>query len=318
MRKVTAVLAGIALALTGLVVFVAPSYAAAGGECVKYNPVTSECEVVLDPGPVGGEEPGGGPAPGGEGPSGPAECLYRQIEIPCTKDGAVYVASLNCYVRYAEEQGKAPLDDPSEEGGWYDCINPLCDILSGGTSCSVPIWLPTRPPGVAISPEQAAQAVAARLEINAIEIGMAPRVNPDWGHRRTHVGVPVWLWVANPGPTTFDGYSVSDSEGGLSVTGSVKVSSLEWNMGDGSVVVCGTKGQSYEAGFGWAESPDCGHMYQQTSQSQAGDRYAVTATSRWQFQWEAGGQTGTIDLDTQSSESLEVNEMQTVNVSPNG
>lgn len=59
-------------------------------------------------------------------------------------------------------------------------------------------------------------------------------------------------------------------------------------------------------------------MYQQTSQSQAGDRYAVTATSRWQFQWEAGGQTGTIDLDTQSSESLEVNEMQTVNVSPNG
>lgn len=318
MRKVTAFLAGIVLILAGLAAVSLPASAASGGECVEYDDITGECTVVLDPGPGGGDAPGKDPAPGGEGPSGPAECLYQQVEIPCTKDGAVYVASLGCYVKYAEEQSKAPLEDPSEEGGWYDCLDPLCAILGGGTSCNVPIWLPTRPAGVAISPGQAAQAVAARLEVNAIEIGMAPRVNPDLGHRRTHVGVPVWLWVANPGPTTFDGYSVSDSEGGLSVTGSVKVSSLEWNMGDGSVVVCGTKGQAYETGFGWAESPDCGHMYQQTSQSQASDRYTVTATSRWQFQWEAGGETGTIDLDTQSSESLEVNEMQTVNVSPNG
>ena len=282
------------------------------------DPLNPECWVGggEDPDPAPQPEPGPITDPVGSAD----ECLYNGEPITCERAGGYWSNADQCYWLPVATEQDPPEGEKASEGGWYTCAPPMCFIGNGNylDGCGDPQWLAAPPAGITISPYQAAAAVAARLSISPIEIGMAPRVNPEFGHRRTHVGVPVWMWVANPGPTTFDGYSVSDSEGGLSVTGSVKVSSLEWNMGDGSVIVCGTKGQSYEAGFGWAESPDCGHMYQQTSQSQAGDRYTISATSRWQFHWEAGGESGTIDLDAQSSESLEVNEMQTVNVSPNG
>lgn len=313
MRRLILALVTFSLAVASL----AGAGAAAAASDPGCDPLQLECWVG---GEVPGSDPDPAPGPGTDPVGSPAECLYNSDPIPCERGGGYWSNPNQCYWLPATTEQDPPEGEEASDGGWYACVPPACFIGNGRyiEECAAPQWLSTPPPGITISPAQAAAAVAARLTISPIEIGMAPRVNPDWGHRRTHVGVPVWMWVANPGPTTFDGYTVSDSEEGLAVTGTVKVSSLEWNMGDGSVVVCGTKGQSYEAGFGWAESPDCGHMYQQTSQSQAGDRYAVTATSRWQFQWEAGGQAGTIDLDAQSSESLEVNEMQTVNVSPNG
>ena len=174
-------------------------------------------------------------------------------------------------------------------------------------------WYATPPAGAGISPGQAARAVAARLQFKAFEIGMAPEVNPEWGHRRTHVGVPVWMWVADRGPNTFDGYSVNESEGGLAVSGSLKVTSIRWDMGDGTVITCGTAGTAYQLGFGVASSPTCGYEYKTTSDKEPGDRYHVSATSQWVFQWQAGGQSGSIPLTTESTTELEVNEMQSVN-----
>lgn len=326
MRKVIALLATFFVALTCLLGVGTSAIANDSGSiCLEENKRTGECEVWIDPGPSDPGGPDEEDAGDNNNPSGPAICndMFTGKEVPCSRGGMPWISYLNCYVEYADPQEDPPAGMTEEDGAWYSCYSATCAEDTGELElppeyCNSPLWLESRPAGLTISPEEAAEAVSVRLPISAIDIGMAPQENPEWGHRRTHVGVPVWMWVANPTAETYDGYEVSDSEEGMTVTGRVEVSSLEWNMGDGQTVVCGTAGQAYQESFGWAESPDCGHLYSVTSTSQPGDRYTVTATSRWEFHWEADGQTGVIELDVETSTPVEVNEMQTVNVSPNG
>lgn len=289
MRKLVAVVAGFIL---GVSILLVPSVASAGGICTAYNPVTGECivEITVPGGGTGTEPTGGGDTGGGNGGQPPA-CAWKLVNP-----------------QPAPPAGKAVTD-----GAWYESC-PITDPRNPtGGGFAVTRWFDSAPPGAGITPGQAAAAVAARLQFRAFQIGMAPEVNPEWGHRRTHVGVPVWMWVADRGPNTYDGYSVSDSAGGVAVSGTIRVTSIRWDMGDGNSVTCGNPGTEYQTGFGVTASPTCGYKYTQTSASRPGDRYQVTATSQWVFDWSAAGQTGTIPLTTSSTTELEVNEMQSVN-----
>ena len=143
---------------------------------------------------------------------------------------------------------------------------------------------------------------------------MAPEVNPEWGHRRTYVGIPVWLWVDNPQPLTWGPYSETATLGGQTITATAQVTSVRWSTGDGGSRVCGGTGTPYTSGYGVTDSPTCGYRYQTTSESQAGDRFTVTATSSWVVTWTSvSGASGTVNLSTSSAVNLEVNELQTVN-----
>lgn len=267
-----------ALALILVAIGFAPAANAAG--CAQYDE-WGQCIIEVEvPGGPGGEDPGdGGGDGGGE-------------EGPCWK--------------LVDPQSPPPAGKAEGEGAWYEPCDP-------GSGFYVSRWFATPPDGGGITPAQAARLISARLNVHAFEVGMAPQVNPEWGYRRTHVGVPVWLWVANPSPTTYNGYTVSETEGGITVTGSVRVTSIRWDMGDGGSVTCGNPGTAYTPSAGVTNSPTCGYEYTQTSESRPGDRYHVTATSQWVFEWQAGGQSGTIPLTTQSNAELEVNEMQSVN-----
>lgn len=224
-----------------------------------------------------------------------------------------------CYVYMKDGVWPARPPGVSQEAGYYGCI--MFQAGTGG-SPNLPgetnFWSETVPPGLQVlTPGRAAAMLIATFQLRGVDIGMAPQVNPAWGHRRSYVGIPVWLWVDNPQPLTWGPYTETATLGGQTITATAQVTGIRWNMGDGREVVCGSPGTAYSAGYGLSDSPTCGHRYDRTSQNQPGDRYTVTATSQWTVTWTSlAGANGTINLTTSSSTQLEINEIQSVNVTP--
>ncbi|MFI7008858.1 hypothetical protein [Streptomyces sp. NPDC050145] len=61
------------------------------------------------------------------------------------------------------------------------------------------------------------------------------------------------------------------------------------------------------------ESPDCGHVYQQPSTREPGEKCKVTATAYWDVTWEAStGEQGQIPTTRQTNVSFTVGELQSV------
>ena len=239
---------------------------------------------------------------------------YRIID--CGDGQSYWSNTRQCFVALA--RGVWPTKPPGygEDAGYYDCNS---YSLSGGGGVSVgnrPFWSNTVPPGLTVyTPGRAARELISTFALRGIDIGMAPEVNPAWGHRRSYVGIPVWLWVENPQPLTWGPYSETATLGGQTITATAQVTSVRWSMGDGAVEVCGGTGTRYTSGYGVTDSPTCGHRYALTSDSQPGDRYTVTATSQWVVTWTSvSGASGTVNTTASSTVQLEVNELQTVNV----
>ena len=203
----------------------------------------------------------------------------------------------------------------SQEAGYYGCImfNPTPGGSPGlGTESN--FWGETVPPGLRVlTPGAAAQQLISTFALRGIDIGMAPEVNPEWGHRRGYVGVPIWLWVNNPEPLTWGPYTETATLGGQTITATAQATSVRWQMGDGASTTCGNTGTPYNVGYGMTTSPTCGYQYTSTSSRNPGDRFTVTATTNWTVTWTSlAGPGGTINLTTNSAVDLEVNELQTV------
>lgn len=202
--------------------------------------------------------------------------------------------------------------DPSDPGVgvglWGHCVS--ADGTSGPLELRVD---PIQYAGPTMTPEQAAWEITRSIQFAAIEIGMAPEVFPEWGHRRTYVGLPVWMWAADRTSLNYGPHSVTESVGGLVMSLTATVDRVEWDMGDGTVVSCGP-GHVYVASYGMVPSPSCGHEYSRTSRSQPGGMYTVTATSYWVVTWSSGGQSGTLRFEMSATTQVEVLELQAVNV----
>jgi len=178
---------------------------------------------------------------------------------------------------------------PGDGGAVYGCYQPLpIDI-------DVYVWLatPPTPSGAGPSPRQVAQLAVDSMNLHSIAIGIVPEPGPG---SVGIVGMPVWMWAANPGPGTTGPVTASASAGGITVTATARISTITWDMGDGSTVVCRGAGTPYNARYGRAQSPDCGHVYTTSSSGKPGDTFTVTATSDWVITWAGAGQTGTIRL----------------------
>lgn len=250
--------------------------------------------------------------------SGGLTTWYRTID--CGGGQSYWSNTRQCYVSMAEGVWPAKPAGYDEEAGYYDC-NSYTLTGSGGVGVgNRPFWSNTVPPGLTVyTPGRAAAELIAGFPLTAIEIGMAPQVNPAWGHRRSYVGIPVWLWVNNPQPVTWGPYSETATLGGQTITATAQVSSIRWSMGDGGERVCGSTGTPYSTGYGVSDSPTCGYRYSSTSERAGGDRYTVTATSQWVVTWTSlSGASGVVNTTVASNVQLEVNELQTVNVTPNG
>ena len=336
-RGLAALAAIIALTASALVVS-APAQAAGGVYCDADNKCYLTISVPSDP----------APNPDSSGwTAGAPTCYYENSEsgllqlgwtadeirvfdggnyqyfygiIDCGSSTSYWSNTRQCFVYMKDGVWPARPAGYSQEAGYYGCI--MFGTTGGGPGIGneTTFWSESIPPGLRVlTPGRAAMQLISTFALRGIDIGMAPEVNPAWGHRRTYVGIPVWLWVNNPQPLTWGPYSETATLGGQTITATAQVTSVRWKTGDGGSRVCGGTGTPYTPGYGVTDSPTCGYRYQSTSDSQSGDQYTVTATSSWVVTWTSvSGASGTVNLSTSSAVDLEVNELQTVNTGTSG
>lgn len=335
-RRLAGWLVAVALIGGALVGIAVPATAASGTWC---DPRSNKCYLTISAPP---SDPAPNPDSNGWTPGAPTCWMKISLELAdalgldekdlrvyegggsitfytttsCGSQAGYWSNNRQCYVSLADYPWPARPGGYDEDAGYYKCV----ESAQIGAGVVTYFWSNTIPPGLKVyTPGMAARKFVESFQLRGIDIGMAPEVNPAWGHRRSYVGVPVWLWAANPQPLNWGPYTATGTLGGQTITATAKVTSVRWTMGDGGARVCGNAGTPYSTGYGLQDSPTCGYRYTTTSESQRGDRFPVTAVSQWSVQWTStAGPSGTINLTTSSATELEVNELQTVNVTPNG
>lgn len=124
---------------------------------------------------------------------------------------------------------------------------------------------------------------------------------------RQLVHLPTWLAVSE---SSWAPLSASVTAGAVTVTATAAPSRVEWELGDGTVVICEGPGTIWRPGMDPdAESPDCGHTY-----TRSASELAVTATVYWTVTWTSTIGTGGsfADLATASQATWEVAESRSV------
>jgi len=222
---------------------------------------------------------------------------FTGASIPCTLNGAPWVAAWECYAQSLPSQ---PVDPAHAGMTAYECRW----AASGSSMMGItPIYWARSTPAP-VDPAVLAQEAVASMQLRAIRIGMVPEEAPG---SMGIVGVPAWLWVDGPDAQTFGPASSSASAGGVTVSARAKVSKLVWNMGDGGAVTCVSAGTVFKAGDGGKRSPDCGYTYSKQG------TYTIRATSTWAITWTATtGVSGTMSLSFTSTRTLVVGEIQVV------
>ncbi|MFK0101838.1 ATP/GTP-binding protein [Streptomyces sp. NPDC091040] len=164
------------------------------------------------------------------------------------------------------------------------------------------------PAAPAIDPE-----VVARRAVDSMKL-LGPDVASPRAAGTYLVGAPMWMWVrqtsAAYGPQT-----ATATAGGVTVSATAKVSSIRWDMGDGTTVTCSGPGTPYEKSMGKAFSPDCGHRYQLPSYEQPGKRYKGSAVATWTVTWTAPvlGDSGQFTTTRHTGLRIRVVEVQALN-----
>lgn len=268
-----------------------------------------------DPNQDGGGEDDGDEDGGGGGQTGCAQDSPLVQPAPCAYAGYTFSEAHDAYLRPLDpdqnERYRPPDGDLAWQGywtgppdqGWMYQWRKLAQWAPAVWGEYGYVWLagpPVGPP--VVDPEAVAEAILDGMGLEPVQIGMAPKPLEQVGDSIGLVGAPAWMWVENPGPTTWGPITDSGSEGGVTVTVTAQVDDIVWDMGDGASVTCDSPGDAYSQSLGVRESPSCGHTYERTSRDQAGQAYPVTATTNWSAEWEAStGASGTLDVDPLSS-----------------
>lgn len=300
-------LAMVAGVLTAMVIDLGgmPSAHADTVKCVKRDKHTGICLVTITvPGPTPTQGPSNPPT-GNTGDSGQA-CYWDGTSqgiknpppgpVPCNNGTGYWSNTYHCYI--SPVTPPPPAGDPSwqghqpGDGAIYNCNQPQTGML-------IMIWSANPPagPGQQITPQQVAQIAIKQMNMKSINVGLAPTPTEANPKAMGVIGVPVWMWVANPDASTYGPITASASAGGITVTATATVERVEWNMGDGSDAINCGQGTPYDSSVdGTKSSPDCGYTYQKTSWDKPNHEYTVTANSYWKVDWAGAGQQGTIRL----------------------
>lgn len=301
MRRILTLAVTVSALASGLVALVStPAYA--DTVCGQTDPDTGICLIWI-------EVPGTPGTPGDPGDDGPkdtgsgAACYWDGTSqgiskpppgpVPCSSEYGYWSNGYHCYIQLLDPQPAA--GDPSwqghepGDGGVYQCYQPQTDLM-------ILVWSADPPPnsGSGPTPREVAQLAIADMKLTAINIGIAPKAEDQ---RIGLVGMPIWMWVANPDAHTWGPATASATAGGITVTATARVHQITWDMGDGQKVTCRTAGTPYRTAYGKKKSPDCGYVYTTSSAPKPDHKFKVTATSDWVIEWAGAGQTGTIRLN---------------------
>ncbi len=162
-----------------------------------------------------------------------------------------------------------------------------------------------------ISPAALAQQLIASLELPPPGVTMTPDPYQTSQAHSATIGLPIWMWVLDP--STIETRADAEMAGTLEVSIEAVPTHIEWTMGDGTVIECPIDAPGWDPALGVAESPSCGHTYQQTSAGQPDERYEVVARAYYTVTWTAGSMSGEQEIAPFSTFQVPVTEMQ-VNV----
>ncbi|MCL2849750.1 MAG: hypothetical protein FWE61_06870 [Micrococcales bacterium] len=266
----------------------------------------------------------GGVGSGGGSGAKPV-CLYKEKTIPCERiDPAGHTvrwsSEYRCY--YKENRlvppGEDDLELTFEERPGEKLV--ICVMTSTGLVMDTPLWMRNAwwIPDGSVSPAQLAQQAVEQMDLRAPQIGMTGGSPPDG---MQIVGIPAWMWVADPGGSTTGPVTRVVSAGGITVSATARLDRTVWTMGDGAVVTCpGARaaGTRYEGWYDKQPSPTCGYTYSRTSAGQPDEAFTVIVTAYWVVQWSGGGQSGTINLQMSRNTPKQVGELQAIVIGRDG
>ncbi|MFF6794545.1 ATP/GTP-binding protein [Streptomyces filamentosus] len=240
------------------------------------------------PAGTGGRTSGGGAKGGSSGPT----CTYEKLDPQPSRGD-------NMYWRGHER----------EAGALYGVV---CPDSGGARIVFIPDATDAPAPDVpVIDPEQLARQAVDSMRLDGPVVA-SPRAAGTYV-----IGMPMWM-RAEPSPSTFGPVTASASAGAVTVSATARVTSVRWDMGDGTTVTCAGPGTPYTPDRGKSMSPDCGHRYERVSDVGPDERYKGKATSTWTVEWEAPalGDSGTLTETRETGFTVHVVEVQVVNVAP--
>lgn len=297
------------------------SVPAMASECV---PVTGPDGVVIPCESDGGSENPGGPGDG-DGPGGggetPAACEFRGEEIPCSGEYGSWNG--RCYTRTAEPQPPkdASVWDGNEDGVIVECTS--YDCVSSGNIDSCPghsfYWSADAPAPVGPSAEELAQSAVLKMNLEMGQIGSTPPAAKSSPNAVGTIGLPIWLWIANPAENTSGPIRRTEPGIGLSVTATGTLDRVEWTLTSedgttvGAITCDGTNapGTPYDGRNNAEPSPTCGFGADLNNNP---GTLTLTGTAYWVVEWQSsGGESGVIPFTTlPNSNQIRIGELQAI------
>ncbi|MET8748156.1 ATP/GTP-binding protein [Streptomyces sp. NPDC004728] len=155
--------------------------------------------------------------------------------------------------------------------------------------------------------------LVARRAVDSMKL-VGPAVASPRAAGKYVVGMPMWMW-ATRSTSSYGPATAKATAGGVTVTATAKVSTIRWDMGDGTTITCHGPGTPYSADHGKSTSPDCGHRYERSAADQPDGRYKGTATATWTVTWTAPALNdgGEFTETRQTAFSVRVGEVQVLN-----
>jgi hypothetical protein len=301
-------LAAISLVILLSVVWVPSASACPTQVCNDYG----SCRVE-ECGP--GEGGGGSGQPddqgGGRGGEEATTCSYQGVKINCSTAAGTWSNAVGAWCKPASPQ--PPLTHVNwgghTDGAIYDCSPPTSNRADPDFGLAFQRWLPAAPDLPPPDPEVLAWRALARVNLQPIDMGIAPESLATNANSLGAVGLPVWLWADTTSPNTTGPITDSASERGYTVTITARLKNITWNLGDGTPAIqCGI-GQRFDPRTMGPQTPvACGRQTGYTKQGE----YTITATSNWEVAWTGIGQAGVIPYPRETSSTVRIGEIQVV------
>lgn len=308
------------LALTAALIMFVSVPAAIADEC---TPTTTPDGVLIpcENGGGGGDDGGedGGNPDGGSG--APQQCDYLGNEIPCSSSYGSWDG--DCYVRAAAPQ------PPQGSGAWeghddgyiLECTPYAC-AQAGGDLTNCPghsfYWSPDAPAPVGPSAEELAQNAVVWMNLSMGQIGSTPPASSGSQNAVGTIGLPIWLWIANPADNTTGPITSPPQLGvGLTVTATGTLDRVEWTLTSengttvGSITCDGANapGTPYDGRNSAEPSPTCGFG---ADLNNSPGTLTLTGTAYWVVEWQSsGGESGQINFTPPpNSTQIRIGELQ--------
>ena len=304
------------VALVAVVLVDAPVMAAECREVLQPDGTAKTiCEEEGDGGNPGGGG-GGRDGDGGEDSGGSRTCELEGREIPCSTEFGAWDGY--CYARVSTDDPNVHQDiwGDHTDGVIVEC-SPF-DCVGGPDPCPRASldWAASPPAQQGPSAEELAQRAVASMQLTTGEIGSTPPASVRNPNAVGAIGLPIWLWIANPVENTVGPITRSASGGSLTVTATGTLDRVEWTLASAKGTTIGAiaceganaAGTPYDGRNGADPSPTCGFG---AGLNSSPGNLTLTGTAYWSVEWQGGEQYGQIDVPTPgNSTQIRIGELQ--------